>query len=411
MPAYQWKGRNARGEKVSGEADAPDEDSLAAQLIASGVTPVELRRRGQASAEPRPSLAQSLLAQRVNGEDVLILSRQLFTLQKAGVPMLRALVGLEASAAKPALAALLADVRASLDQGRDLSAALARHPEAFDAFYVAMVRVGEMTGRLTEVFRHLAGHVEFELEVRARIRQALRYPAMVGVAILAALVTINLFVMPTFADMFASMKAELPPLTRLLLGVSDTMVRHWPLLGAAAAALVLGLRAALDSPAGRYRWDRLKLRLPIVGPIVLKATLARFARSFSLASRSGVPVSQAMTVVAETVDNHWVAARVEQMRDAVERGESLSRAAAASGVFTPVVMQMMAVGEETGALDELLDDIASLYERETDHAIKGLSSAIEPVLLLVIGTLVLVLALGVFTPMWNMGQAAMGRPH
>jgi MSHA biogenesis protein MshG len=325
------------------------------------------------------------------------------------VPILRALAGLQASTAKPALIALLEDLRAGLDQGRELAAAMARHPAVFSSFYVAMIRVGEMTGRLTEVFLRLAEHLEFELDVRARVKQALRYPAMVIVAIGLGLVVINLFVLPTFANVFATFKAELPLMTRVLLGFSGWTVRWWPALLVAAVAGVWVLRAWLATPAGRYRWDRLKLRLPVAGPIVLKATLARFARSFALASTSGVPISQAMTVVAQTVDNAFIGQRVEQMRDGVERGESLSRCAAATGVFTPVVLQMVAVGEETGELDTLLVEIAQMYERETDYAIKGLSSAIEPVLLLIIGTMVLVLALGVFLPLWSMGQAARGR--
>ena len=165
----------------------------------------------------------------------------------------------------------------------------------------------------------------------------------------------------------------------------------------------------LNTTEGRYNWDRRKLGLPIVGPIILKATLARFARSFALSSQSGVPLVQALTVVAQTVDNAFIGARVEQMRDGIERGESISRCAAATGVFTPVVLQMIAVGEETGELDALLFEIAEMYERDTDYAIKGLSTAIEPILLAFIGVLVLLLALGVFLPLWNLGQAAMGR--
>jgi MSHA biogenesis protein MshG len=180
------------------------------------------------------------------------------------------------------------------------------------------------------------------------------------------------------------------------------------LLLAGAVGGAWALRVWLQTPEGRYRWDRLKLRLPIAGPIVLKATLARFARSFAMASSSGVPITRAMTVVAQTVDNAWMARRVEQMRDGVERGESLTRCAAASGIFTPVVLQMIAVGEETGELDSLLVEVATMYERETDYAIKGLSSAIEPVLLSIIGAMVLVLALGIFLPLWNLGQAARG---
>lgn len=407
MASFAWRGRNAAGELVQGTIDAPAQAAVADQLLATGISPISIA--AQAGASPEPAGAWQALRQApVAALDLLIFSRQMYTLQKAGVPILRALAGLQASAAKPALAALIADLRAGLDQGRELAVAMARHPSVFDGFYVAMIRVGEMTGRLTETFERLAVHLEFELDVRARVRQALRYPAIVMVAIAIALVVVNLFVIPTFAGVFRNFHAELPLMTRVLLGFSNWMVSWWPLLLGGGVAGWWALRGWLATPDGRYRWDRLKLRLPIAGPIVLKATLARFARSFAMASRSGVPITRGMTVVAQTVDNAWVARRIEQMRDAVERGESLSRAATATGVFTPVVLQMIAVGEETGELDSLLVEIASLYERETDYAIKGLSASIEPVLLTIIGAMVLVLALGIFLPLWNLGQAARG---
>jgi MSHA biogenesis protein MshG len=412
MPSYAWRGRNARGELVTGSTEADSDNALADQLLLGGVTPIEVKQvvvRSAGEAAVATSPLQALFNPKVSGEDTLVLSRQLYTLQKAGVPLLRSLAGLQASTDKPAMVELLTDLRASLDQGRELSAGLARHPKVFTAFYVSMVQVGEMTGRLTEVFLRLAEHLEFELDVRARIKQALRYPMMVGIAIFAAMVVINIFVLPTFASLFAGFKAQLPLMTRVLLGVSHFTVTWWPLLLAGGIGGVLALRSWLATDKGRYAWHKAQLRLPVIGPIVLKATLARFARSFAMASRSGVPISQAMTVVARTVDNDWIGARIEQMRDGVERGESISRCAAAAGVFTPVVLQMIAVGEETGELDTLLMEIAGMYERETDHAIKGLSSAIEPLLLLVIGAMVLVLALGVFMPLWGMGQAAMGK--
>jgi MSHA biogenesis protein MshG len=410
MSRFVWRGRDPRGELAQGILEADHADAVAEQLIAIGVTPVsiEVRQDGSAGGTAPATLWQALRTAPVNGEDLLVFSRQMYTLQKAGVPMLRALAGLQASTPKPALVSLIADLRHSLDQGRELAAAMARHPAVFDGFYIAMVRVGEMTGRLTEVFARLAEHIEFELDVRARVKQALRYPTMVAVAIGLALVVVNLFVIPTFANVFASFKAELPLLTKLLLGFSGWMVAWWPLLAAAGIGGLWGLRAWLATPEGRYRRDRAKLKLPIAGPIVLKATLARFARSFAMASKSGVPIARAMTVVAQTVDNAWVGARIERMRDGIERGESLSRCAAASGVFTPVVLQMIAVGEETGELDTLLVEVAQMYERETDYAIKGLSSSIEPVLLAVIGVFVLLLALGIFMPLWNLGQAVRG---
>ena len=408
MSSFAWKGRNARGELVEGVIDADDDAAVADQLLATGVSPVSIAAKAQAIGATTGNAWQALRAAPVTTEDVLMFSRQMYTLQRAGVPILRALAGLQASTPKASLVTLLADLRASLDQGRELVTAMARHPTVFDGFYLAMIRVGEMTGRLTESFERLASHLEFELDVRARVKQALRYPTMVLVAIAIAMVVVNMFVIPTFATVFAGFKAELPFMTRLLLGFSGFTVRWWPLLLAAGVGAAWGVRAFVATPEGRYKWDRLKLRLPIAGPIIMKATLARFARSFAMASRSGVPITRAMTVVSQTVDNAWMGQRIEQMRDAVERGESITRCATAAGFFTPIVLQMIAVGEETGELDSLLIEIAQMYERETDFAIKGLSSAIEPVLLTVIGAMVLVLALGVFLPLWNLGQAAKG---
>ena len=410
MTAYAWRGRNGRGELVQGRLEAVGEGAAADQLVAMGVAPVHIEASTNAATGTSESDWWARLNRKpVTVEDILVFSRQMYTLNKAGVPILRAFAGLQASAVKPAMVDMLQDIRASLDQGRELSVALARHQDVFGAFYIAMIRVGEMTGRLTEVFLRLNEHMEFERDVRERIKQAMRYPSFVMIAMAIAMVIINVFVIPVFSKVFAGFNAELPLITRGLLGFSSWMLAWWHLLLAAVIGAVVLVRGYIRTPQGRYRWDSRKLKLPIIGDIVLKATLARFARSFALSSQSGVPLVQALTVVAQTVDNAYIGSRIEQMRDGIERGESISRCAAATGVFTPVVLQMIAVGEETGELDSLLFEIAGMYERETDYNIKGLSAAIEPVLLTVIAVLVLILALGVFLPLWSLGQAAMGR--
>lgn len=409
MATYAWRGRNNRGEAVSGELEAATEGGVADQLLAIGVAPVQITLAANAQAPVSEGLLARLNRKPVVIDDILIFSRQMYTLNKAGVPILRAFGGLQASATKPAMVDLFKDIRSSLDQGRELSAALARHQDLFGAFYISMVRVGEMTGRLTEVFLRLNEHMEFERDVRERIKQATRYPSFVLIAMAIAIVVLNVFVIPVFAKVFAGFNAELPLITRGLLGFSNWMVNWWPLLIAISIGTAMAVRAYIRTPEGRYRWDSRKLKVPIVGDILLKATLARFARSFALSSQSGVPLVQALTVVAQTVDNAYIGSRIEQMRDGIERGESISRCASATGVFTPVVLQMINVGEETGELDSLLFEIAEMYERDTDYAIKGLSAAIEPVLLVAIGALVMLLALGVFLPLWNLGQAAMGK--
>ncbi|OQW86361.1 MAG: MSHA biogenesis protein MshG [Rhodoferax ferrireducens] len=410
MAVYAWRGRNNRGEAVQGQLDALSENSVADQLMAMGVAPVHIGAITEKAAKStQDNWLERLTRPPVVVEDILIFSRQMYTLNKAGVPILRAFAGLEASSTKPAMVDLLKDIRSSLDQGRELSAALARHQEIFGPFYISMIRVGEMTGKLTEVFLRLNEHMEFERDVRERIKQAMRYPVFVMIAMVIAVVILNIFVIPVFAKVFAGFNAELPLITRGLLGFSAFMLTWWPLLVAGGIGLGMLVRSYIRTPAGRYNWDSRKLKLPIVGEIILKATLARFARSFALSSQSGVPLVQALTVVAQTVDNAYIGSRIEQMRDGIERGESISRCAAATGVFTPVVLQMISVGEETGELDNLLFEIAGMYERETDYNIKGLSAAIEPILLAIVGVLVLLLALGVFLPLWNLGQAAMGK--
>ncbi len=409
MAAYTWRGRNARGELVQGQLEAVSEGGVADQLMAMGVAPVHIAVAVASVDAETESWWSRLNRKSITIEDMLVFSRQMYTLNKAGIPILRAFAGLQASSSKPAMVDMLKDIRASLDQGRELSNALSRHSDVFSAFYISMIRVGEMTGRLTEVFLRLTEHMEFERDVRERVKQAMRYPSFVMIAMALALVIINVFVIPVFAKVFAGFNAELPLITRGLLAFSSFMVAWWPLLAALAIGAVVLVRGYLRTAQGRYRWDARKLKLPIIGEIVLKATLARFARSFALSSQSGVPLVQALTVVAQTVDNAYIGSRIEQMRDGIERGESISRCASATGVFTPVVLQMISVGEETGELDSLLFEIAEMYERDTDYSIKGLSAAIEPILLAAIAALVLLLALGVFLPLWNMGQAAMGR--
>ena len=411
MAVYTWKGRNNRGEAVTGELDAMTEGGVADQLRAIGVAPTFIApaKAEVVDEESGGDILARLTRKPVDVEDLLVFSRQMYTLNKAGVPILRAFAGLQASTDKPAMAEMLQDIRSSLDQGRELSASLGRHVDLFGAFYISMIRVGEMTGRLTEVFLRLTEHMEFERDVRERIKQALRYPTFVMIAMAIAVIILNIFVIPVFAKVFAGFNAELPLITRGLLGFSAWMIAWWPMLIVGSVGVFFGVRAYINTEEGRYRWDSRKLKLPIVGPIILKATLARFARSFALSSQSGVPLVQALTVVAQTVDNAFIGSRIEQMRDGIERGESISRCAAATGVFTPVVLQMINVGEETGELDNLLFEIAEMYERDTDYNIKGLSASIEPILLAVIGVLVLLLALGVFLPLWNMGQAAMGK--
>jgi MSHA biogenesis protein MshG len=409
VPFFAYKGRDARGELMQGVLEGLDAGAVADQLFGTGVTPIEItptRRKATAGGQQQ-DLWQRLTEKKVSPMDVQLFSRQIYTLLKSGVPIMRGLAGLQESAISKSFARVIKDLRESLDSGRELSAAMKRHPECFSPFYLSMVRVGEMTGRLEEVFLRLFDHLEFDRDMRERVKTALRYPTFVVIAMVLAMVVVNIFVIPQFQSVFAKFHATLPLMTRILIASSQFSINYWPHLLAAVIAAFFGIRAWVGTPAGRLEWDRRKLRLPIAGKIIHKATMARFARSFALSMRSGVPIVHALSVVAQTADNAWLTARIEQMRDGVERGESILRTSTNAGVFTPIVLQMIAVGEESGSLDDLMDEIAQMYEREVDYELKTLSSQIEPILITFLGVMVLVLALGIFLPIWDLGKAAL----
>jgi MSHA biogenesis protein MshG len=405
MPFFAYKGRDGGGTLVHGVLEGTDTGVVASQLNNTGVTPLEITPT-QAPRQAGPGLFDTLGQPSVGHTDVLLFSRQMYTLLKAGVPIMGALRGLQDSTENPTFAKMIEEIRHSLDSGRELSSSLARHPKVFPPFYLSMIRVGEETGTLEQVFLRLFEHMEFEKFMREQVKAAVRYPSFVVAAMVIALVVINIFVIPAFGKVYQGFKADLPMMTKVLIGFSNFMVEYWPLMLGIAVGAVFALRAYVKTTPGRLNWDRIKLRLPIAGKIVLKATLARFARSLSLAIHSGVPALQALSIVANTVDNDFVAGRIDAMREGVERGESILRTAGATGVFTPMVMQMIAVGEESGALDDMMSEIADMYQREVEYELKNLSSQIEPILVIMLGIMVLVLALGVFLPIWDLGNAA-----
>ena len=405
MPAFQYRGRNQRGEAVKGTLEGASADAVATQLFNSGVIPVDITARsGDDVLAALPSLR--IGGDKVHSVDVMLFSRQMHTLLKAGVPILQALRGLRESAQNPAMSAVITRIGESLDSGLDFTTALKRHPKVFSSLYVSLVQVGEVTGSLAEVFLQLALYLERERETADRVKSATRYPIFVVIAMVIGIMVINLFVVPAFAKIYSSFRVELPWATKWLIASSNFTIAYWWLMLGVVVLGFIGLRMYVNTPAGRYRWHRMKLKVPVIGPLIFKTTLARFARSLGVMIQSGVPIVQGMSVVSRAVDNDFIGGRILQIRDGVERGESIARTAAATGMFPPLVIQMIAVGEETGALDVLMFNVAEYYERETDYAIKNLATAIQPILLVFLGALVLILALGVFLPMWDMVQFA-----
>ena len=410
MPRFTYTGRTASG-AVSGELDGADASAVAALLMSRGVTPLQVSGGGAsakaAGAKPGDLVLPTMFQPKVQPVDLMLFSRQLHTLLRAGVPILRALAGLQESAINPKMKSALANVRQSLESGIELSICFAQQGGVFDHFYVSMVRVGEMTGRLDEVFMRLFKHIEFESFMHQQVKSAVRYPSFVVGAMVIAVGVINTLVVPAFTNVFKSFNAELPLATRLLVGSSEFTLRYGWAVGIAAVLGFFALQRWKAQPAGRRVWDRWLLKAPLAGRIVQKATLSRFSRSFAIALKSGVPIEQALTVVAQTVGNAHISRKVEAMREAVERGDTILRASIVSGIFTPVVLQMIAVGEETGAIDELMEEIAELYTNEVQYELKTLSQQIEPILIVFLGALVLLLALGVFLPLWDLGRVSL----
>ncbi len=410
MPTFQYTGRNNQGQAVNGNLDANSVDAVATQLVNIGITPINIT---QSEKETQTKETESLIFdfkknKKPTLDDLVLFSRQMYTLMHAGVPIIRSITGLAETTRNQVLQKTLHAIRLEIEGGHELSTALAQHPDIFSHLFISMVQVGENTGNLDEVFLQISGYLEREKNTKDQIKAAMRYPMFVIIAISIAMVIINMWVIPTFAKVFAGFGAELPLPTRILLGISEFMVNYWYVLLGVLIAAIFSFRYYIKTEKGHWQWDRFLTRVPIIGSIVLRATLARFSRSFAMSLNAGVPLVTGLTLVSRAVDNIYVGGHIADMRSGIERGDTLTRTAAATEMFTPLVIQMLTVGEETGNVDEMLEEVANFYDREVDYDVKNLTSAIEPILIVFIGAMVLVLALGVFLPMWDLAGAAQG---
>ena len=409
MSLYRFTGRDAQGGKIIGSREAGSADSLASELLAERITPLTIEEQARASdSDVFAQLKESLRRKHVDLEELIIFCRQMYSLSKAGVPIIRAIGGLAESSRNLYLREVLQAVRSDLEGGQGMAVALNAHPKVFNTLFVSMISVGENTGQLDQAFRQLSVYLELERETRKRIKQATRYPLFVLSAMAVALVVINLFVIPAFSKVFAQFKADLPWATQILIGTSQFFQDFWWLLALLFGGSLFGFFKWIETDAGALKWDQIKLRLPIVGGIFERIALARFTRTFAMMYRAGVPLLQTLSINSASVGNRYIGQAILAMREGIERGEALTRTASASGLFTPLVLQMMAVGEETGALDDLFVEVADFYEQEVDYDLKQLADAIEPILIVAMGIMVLVLALGVFLPMWELASAAKG---
>ena len=374
-------------------------------LAARGVTPISIVEK-KAQVDVIDALNEKFGLYKISIEELLMFTRQMSALIKAGIPITRAIGGILESIENPLLVKALRDIQEQLESGRSLSISCARHPKVFSNIYISMIQVGENTGKLEETFALMAEYIDRNRRITNNIKTALRYPTTVTIAIGIAMVIVNLFVIPKFAEFFEANRLELPWQTLFLLNTSNFFVNYWMYLLVLMVGAFLGFRHYINTPEGKLKWHEFIINVPMIGDILHRAFMARFARSFSMAFSAGVPIVQAMGVISRSIGNEYIASHVNGMREGIERGEALTRTAHNTGMFTPVVMQMFAVGEEAGNLEEMMSFIADFYEEEVDYDIKTLSDKIEPLIYVAIGAMVLVLALGIFVPMWDLAQLA-----
>lgn len=406
---YSYRGKDDRGVVKQGSLVAASADAAATELMRRGITPLTIDER-----QERVSLTDRLnnlplFRKKITLDELIVFCRQMHALTRAGIPLIRTMRGLAETTRSPALAEVLSDVTSRLEGGMTMATAMQAHPKVFSELFVAMIHVGENTGMLDDAFKRLSEILELERDTKRRLKQAMRYPTFVVIALLAALMVVNFLVIPKFAAVFNKLGADLPFLTQVLVGTSSFLLNYWYVLLFAVASGGLLLRQWKQTEQGRLTWDRYKLRVPIIGPLLELITLSRFARNFASMLSAGMPVTHALTVVSDATDNAWISSHIKEMRVGIERGESLLRTARQSQMFTPLILQMIAVGEETGSVDEMLNNVADFYDEDVDYGLKRLAESIEPILIVAMGILVLILALGVFLPIWDLGAAAMGR--
>lgn len=404
MAQFQFQGRSASGDRVEGRLEATSLDNAIAQLHGQRVVPVRVDEVKDTDGRKEGGRFH-LFKPKVTLDDLSMFCRQMYALTRAGIPIVQAVSGLAEMSRSEILRDTLLNIASRLRSGASLATAMQEHGTVFSSIFVSLVHVGENTGRLDEAFKRLMQHIELERETRNRVSQALRYPTIVFSAMVIAMGIINLFVIPNFSRVFKKLGQDLPLPTQILMKTSEFTVNYWWVILLVAVAVVLALFSWIKTDAGRMKWDQFKLRIPIIGSILNKIALSRFTRSFAMMAESGVPLVQSLGIVGATLGNRYIESSVGNIRRGVERGDSLARSAAATHMFTPLILQMIAVGEETGSIDKLLHDVSDFYEEEVDFQLKKLADAIEPIVLAFMGVLVLVLALGVFLPMWELGSA------
>lgn len=401
MGQFQYHGHSDKGQQVKGKIEGANAQAVATLLMGRGVTPIQISEVS-VSNDYMKKINVLLGSENVSSTDLIMFCRQMFTVTKSGIPLTRGIRGLAASLRHEYFQSVLNDVVERLEAGTNLSSAMRNHPKVFNDLFVSMINVGETSGNLEEIFKQIGFYIERDEETKKRIKSAMRYPSFVMAALAGAVAIINVMVIPAFADMFSKFDAELPIVTKILIASSNIFVNYWYILIVVTVGAFSGFTYWKKSPEGKLKWGKIKLRLPVVGELIERASMARYTRSFSLMLRAGVPITKSLNLCAASIDNPFLENKILKIREGIERGDTLIHTHQQAQMFTPLVLQMVAVGEESGQVEELLAEVSEFYEREVDYDLKTLTDRIEPILIVIMAIFVTVLALGIFLPMWSM---------
>ena len=404
MPQFAYRVRNYEGELITGQAEATDKGALQRNLEGQGFIPISVSEIRETFDMER----FKALFERVEPEDLIIFTRQLGTMYKAGIPFVRSVKAVNEQTASETLKKVMETVRADVERGETFANALSRHPKVFDELYVSMVEAGEAGGVLDEILERLSTLLEKDAEIKSKIKSATLYPKIVVGALIAAVAILVTFVIPKFATLYGNFKVALPLPTRILVFISLFFSKYWYVMAVIAIAAVFSFRFFIKTRTGRAWWDRIRLKFPIFGPLSLKASMSRFSMILGTLVKSGIPILLALEISGRAVGNVIISSEVERVRNEIRGGSPLAAPMEESGLFPPMMTQMVSVGEETGKLDEMLLRVADHLSTEVDYTIRNMSTLLEPMLLSVIFGMVLFLALALFLPMWDMVKFVQG---
>lgn len=400
MPKYSYRARDKSGQLITGSAESGSKDEVASGLRGLGysIVDITLRADGLGSLSEYYSRATS----RISRQETIVFTRQLATLLRTGNTLTSSLENVSEQVKNPKLKAVLNQVMRDVQAGMSFSKAVAKHPQVFDGFFVSMVKIGEAGGLLDDVLERLASLGADELEIRSRVQSSLIYPVVLIGLSLAVVTFVLVAVLPNFVAIFEASQAKLPAPTRIILGLSWALRNYWYLAACGIVLLVIWLKYYISTPEGRFRIDGYILKTPLVGDLYLKVMISRFSRAMAALTKTGVPFHEGLAVVENTVSNTVLRKTFVDIRERVNIGQGVTEAFRSSGIFPPMVIQLISSGEKSGHLDEMFSEVASFYEPEVDHTLRNFTSLLEPFLLLVMGAIVAFIALSVLLPIFNL---------